>query len=244
MPAVPSEEAHPACPSTEADPPVEAEEKNCRVYVGNLAWGVRSEELKAHMEPMGEVVRAYVFEDFQGRSKGCGIVVYKTEEAAQKSIRELTDSILHERPIFVREDREENSGKFAGGRAGSRPRVGRFDAGRSSGRSGGYGSSGGPPAGYTPSGGPGPASGGGSGGRQVFVSNLPWKTSWQDLKDIFRECGEVVRAEVMEMPDGRSKGIGTVLFTTPEGAQHAVENFNNYPLEGRHISVRYDRKEY
>lgn len=34
---------------------------------------------------------------------------------------------------------------------------------------------------------------GGGGGRQVFVSNLPWKTSWHDLKDLFRECGEVIR---------------------------------------------------
>ena len=46
------------------------------------------------MSQAGEVVRADVFEDYQGRSKGCGIVVYKNEEAAQRAIKELTDTVL------------------------------------------------------------------------------------------------------------------------------------------------------
>jgi len=29
-------------------------------------------------------------------------------------------------------------------------------------------------------------------GKRVFIGNLAWKTSWQDLKDRFRECGNVV----------------------------------------------------
>lgn len=66
----------------------------CSVYVGNLAWSVRSPELQEHMSRAGEVVRADVFEDYQGRSKGCGIVVYKDEESAQRAIKELTDSLL------------------------------------------------------------------------------------------------------------------------------------------------------
>ena len=34
-------------------------------------------------------------------------------------------------------------------------------------------------------------------GRRCFVSNLAWRTSWQDLKDKFRECGTVVYTNVM-----------------------------------------------
>lgn len=41
-------------------------------------------------------------------------------------------------------------------------------------------------------------------GRRCFVSNLNWKTSWQDLKDKFRECGEVVYANVVRDEDGES----------------------------------------
>ena len=39
-------------------------------------------------------------------------------------------------------------------------------------------------------------------GRRCFVSNLNWRTSWQDLKDKFRECGDVVYANVVKDEDG------------------------------------------
>jgi RNA recognition motif-containing protein len=39
-------------------------------------------------------------------------------------------------------------------------------------------------------------------GKRCYVSNLAWKTSWQDLKDKFRECGTVVYANVTRGDDG------------------------------------------
>ena len=40
---------------------------------------------------------------------------------------------------------------------------------------------------------------------RLYVHNLAWRVSWQDLKDHFREAGEVVRAEIFtEGPGGRS----------------------------------------
>ncbi len=39
------------------------------------------------------------------------------------------------------------------------------------------------------------------------MSNLNWKTSWQDLKDKFRESGEVVYANVVRDDDGELKTI-------------------------------------
>jgi hypothetical protein len=39
-------------------------------------------------------------------------------------------------------------------------------------------------------------------GKRCYVGNLAWKTSWQDLKDKFRECGSVVYANVMRSEDG------------------------------------------
>ena len=35
-------------------------------------------------------------------------------------------------------------------------------------------------------------------GRRCYVGNLAWRTSWQDLKDKFRDCGNVVYANVMK----------------------------------------------
>lgn len=80
-------------------------------------------------------------------------------------------------------------------------------------------------------------------GRQVFVSNLPYRVSWQDLKDLFRNAGvEVVRADVMSFPDGKSKGMGTVLFATEEDAKKAIYEYNDYDWEGRKLVVRLDRR--
>lgn len=61
--------------------------------------------------------------------------------------------------------------------------------------------------------------GGGGGenvaGRQLYVGNLSFETTWADLKDHFRSAGEVERADVMMDGSRRSKGWGTVRFSTP-----------------------------
>jgi len=49
--------------------------------------------------------------------------------------------------------------------------------------------------------------GGGSGGvKSVFVRNLPFSTTWQQIKDKFRDSGHVVRADIKTDDKGRSKG--------------------------------------
>lgn len=80
-------------------------------------------------------------------------------------------------------------------------------------------------------------------GKRCYVSNLAWKTSWQDLKDKFRECGTVVYANVTRGEDGRSKGWGIVEFETPDEAISAVQTLNGAELAGRRISVREDRED-
>jgi hypothetical protein len=45
-------------------------------------------------------------------------------------------------------------------------------------------------------------------GCQLYVGNLSWETGWQELKDLFPQCGDVDRAEVAEGTDGRKRGGG------------------------------------
>ena len=40
-------------------------------------------------------------------------------------------------------------------------------------------------------------------GRRCFISNLAWRTSWQDIKDKFRDCGTVVYANVIRDESGK-----------------------------------------
>ncbi|KAI0355875.1 RNA-binding domain-containing protein [Trametes cingulata] len=76
---------------------------------------------------------------------------------------------------------------------------------------------------------------------QLFVGNLPYRVRWQDLKDLFRRAGTVLRADVSLGPDNRSRGYGTVLLATAEDAGRAVDMFNGYTWQTRTLEVRPDR---
>jgi RNA recognition motif-containing protein len=51
---------------------------------------------------------------------------------------------------------------------------------------------------------------------------LPYQAGWQDLKDLFRSAGNIVRADINIGIDGRAKGSGTVVFETAKDAQSAI----------------------
>ncbi|KAL5523114.1 hypothetical protein ACEPAF_1381 [Sanghuangporus sanghuang] len=76
---------------------------------------------------------------------------------------------------------------------------------------------------------------------QLFTGNLPYRVRWQDLKDLFRRAGTVLRADVSLTPDNRSRGYGTVLLASAEDAGRAVDMFNGYNWQGRVLEVRLDR---
>ncbi|PWN35972.1 uncharacterized protein FA14DRAFT_122073 [Meira miltonrushii] len=194
--------------------------KDCRVYVGNLSYEVRSEDLSDFMRDgaSGKVVHAEVLLLPNGYSKGCGIVEFSHPEDAQKAITQLSDTDLKGRPVFIREDRENEA------RYGAPPSRGNF---RGFGGHGGYGAPPPPPAAAP--------------GAQLYIGNLPYSAGWQDLKDMFRAAGNVVRADINIGPDGRSKGSGIVVFANPEDAQNAISQFNGTDWNGRPIEVREDR---
>ncbi|KAG6854484.1 hypothetical protein C0991_006086 [Blastosporella zonata] len=70
---------------------------------------------------------------------------------------------------------------------------------------------------------------------------LPYRVRWQDLKDLFRRAGTVLRADVSLGPDNRSRGYGTVLLATAEDAGRAIDIFNGFSWQTRILEVRPDR---
>jgi RNA recognition motif-containing protein len=59
---------------------------------------------------------------------------------------------------------------------------------------------------------------------KLFVSGIPWSIEWQELKDIFKEHGDVVHAKIVkDRETGRSKGFGFVEFSNEEDATKAKE---------------------
>ncbi|RKO95909.1 hypothetical protein CAUPRSCDRAFT_1810, partial [Caulochytrium protostelioides] len=90
-----------------------------RVYVGNLAYEVASQDLADHMGQVGTVLVADVLKLAGGRSKGCGIVEYADPASAERAIHELCNTELFNRQIFVREDREQEA-KYGSNRTDAR----------------------------------------------------------------------------------------------------------------------------
>jgi nucleolin len=73
---------------------------------------------------------------------------------------------------------------------------------------------------------------------KVYVGNLDYNVSSDDLKQIFAEAGEVEEAIVItDRRTQRSKGFGFVTFASAEGMQNAIDTFNGKEVDGRELRV-------
>jgi len=79
---------------------------NKKLYVGNLDYGVTSDQLTDHFKQAGTVVSAMVITDrATGRSKGFGFVEMTTDEEIKKAIEMFNDQEFQGRKIIVNEAR-------------------------------------------------------------------------------------------------------------------------------------------
>ncbi len=75
-------------------------------------------------------------------------------------------------------------------------------------------------------------------GTKLYVGNLSFRTTSEELKDAFASVGTVESASVIEDRDtGRSRGFAFVEMATPEEAAAAIEQFNGKDFGGRNLTV-------
>ena len=73
---------------------------------------------------------------------------------------------------------------------------------------------------------------------KLFVGNLPYKVSSEDLEEMFKAHGEVVSAVViMDKFTNRSKGFGFVEMSSDDEAKAAISAMNESEVEGRKMIV-------
>jgi len=73
---------------------------------------------------------------------------------------------------------------------------------------------------------------------RLFVGNLNFKTSSEDLQELFGQVGEVQSASVVtDRETGRSRGFGFVEMASQEDGQRAIEQFNGKEFNGRNLTV-------
>jgi RNA recognition motif-containing protein len=75
-------------------------------------------------------------------------------------------------------------------------------------------------------------------GRKLYVGNLPYDTGETTLQDLFARAGTVDSVKVMrDMATGRARGFAFVEMSTDDEAQKAINELNNYQLDGRGLTV-------
>lgn len=77
---------------------------------------------------------------------------------------------------------------------------------------------------------------------KLFVGNLSFNTTENDLQDAFAAHGTVVETNLMvDRVSGRPRGFGFVTMSTPEEAQKAIEALHGASLDGRDLTVNVAR---
>ncbi|KAI4135824.1 MAG: hypothetical protein LQ347_000327 [Umbilicaria vellea] len=237
-----------------------------QIFINNLPYTVGWQDLKdlfRQAAQQGAVIRADVHIGHDGRPKGSGIVAFESPEDARNAITQFNGYEWQGRMLEVREDRfaGPTPGGFAGARGGFGggfgARGGFGGRGGFAGRGGfggGFGGRGGfgggygapPAAGYDAGAAAAPpnpftdyASSGGERSETIYVRNLPWSTSNEDLVELFTTIGKVERAEIQYEPNGRSRGTGVVQFDTAENAETAISKFTGYQYGGRPLGLTF-----
>jgi len=77
---------------------------------------------------------------------------------------------------------------------------------------------------------------------KLYVGNLPYSTSEDDLRNLFAQAGTVKSVTVIkDRETGRSKGFGFVEMATAEEAQTAISKFNASKFQNRALTVNIAR---
>ncbi|KAI8066510.1 hypothetical protein BC940DRAFT_62940 [Gongronella butleri] len=192
-----------------------------------LPFRVRWQDVKDLFRGAGTVLRADVALSYDNRSKGHGTVLFSSVEDAQRAIDKFHNYRWHGRILEIREDRSYVERNASDAIAGDQPQ---HDSEQSQDRENDSVQS-------LLS----PDQGVSHLGRQLFIGNLPFGAQWQDIKDLFRPAGRIIRADVAQDYDGRSRGFGTVLFASPDDADKAIDMYDGYEYQGRRLRVHHDK---
>lgn len=74
---------------------------------------------------------------------------------------------------------------------------------------------------------------------KLFVSNLPFDTSEEELREVFERFGSVASVKiVLDRDTGRSRGFGFVAFESSSNAEEAMQQLDGFSMGGRNLVVK------
>lgn len=207
-------------------------EDSRKLFVAGLPDSITEDVLRGLFEATGgNVVEVSLPKDrATGRPRGFGFVTLATSAEANAARESLDGSFQGGKSISVRPfqaeppRREAGAGGpgFGGPRGGGGP-VG--DRGMGGGGGGGFG---GPPGG--PAGAP---------DRTLYVGNLPYDASIEEVEAMITSTGSgpVVRVHLPMDADGRKRGFGFVTMASAEAAKGAIDGLRGVDVRGRRLVV-------
>jgi RNA recognition motif-containing protein len=78
---------------------------------------------------------------------------------------------------------------------------------------------------------------------KIYVGNLPFSTTGDDLADMFQEYGPITSADVISDRDtGRSRGFGFVEMENEPDGRKAIEELDGAEVDGRVLTVNEARQ--
>lgn len=187
------------------------------VKVVNLAFSTTEEGLANHFRSAGKVVKATIIlrkSKDKEISSGRGIVEFADAAGVAKA-QTLHESELDGRKIAVQGGKKEEKAPAAAtttAAAASAPKAAKVPGG--------------------------PAPDKIASPTKVFVTNLSWDTTDNDLETYFSRIGAVKSAIVKKSKSGRSFGQGIVEFVADSDTAEAIDRLNNTELDGRSITIR------
>ncbi|HEX2735423.1 MAG TPA: RNA-binding protein [Polyangiaceae bacterium] len=238
-------------------------EDDHKLFVAGLAEAATEDGLRGLFEAAGGSVSEITVprDRATGRPRGFAFVTMASEDDARVVRQQLDGSLYEGRPLSVRPFRADRGGTAPGaarptgtsserryeprGEGGFAPRAeGRFEP-RGEGRpeprgdrdargSDYQGRSPAPPRVQQTGGAGGPAD-----DSTLYVGNLPFDCTSQELERMFAERGfETVRRVHLPMdPEGRARGFGFVSLDSPDTARRAVEQLHDAAVRGRRLSI-------
>jgi len=189
-----------------------------KLFVAGLPESMSEEGLRRLFEETGgKVVDVSLPRDrATGKVRGFGFVTFSTADEANRARDALDGSLQGGRSISVRPFSSEPPRRGEGGDFRGRESH--------------------PPG--APGGGGGAAPGGGE-DRTLYVGNLPYDTTQQELTQVFGDLGvgPVARIHLPSGPDGRLRGFGFVTLGSAEAANAAIVSLRNADVRGRRLMV-------
>lgn len=186
-------------------------EDSRKLFVAGLPDSITEDVLRQLFEATGgSVVEVSLPKDrATGRPRGFGFVTLSTSEEASSARESLDGSFHGGKSISVRPFQAEPPR-----RDGARP------GGPSSGREG-------------------PGGGGAPDDRTLYVGNLPYDVTVEEVESLITStgAGQAVRIHLPMDPDGRRRGFGFVTMSSGDAAQRAIEALRGADLRGRRLKV-------